>query len=501
MVELTKKYLLRQGFWIYLFTFLAAPLGYLIRILYARAFSIEEFGLIYSIIGFIALISIFNDLGFSETLNYYATRFYEKKQYAKVKGSFIFALLMQGGTAILLGILFWFLSPWLAEHYFKSPLALDVFRAFLMYFFFFNISTSIMQLLHATHNYLMSSLSELLRQIMIVLLSVLLFYYHILNSKNIGIVWSVSYFILCFIYFFLYKKYLWKLQKVKAEFKLSLFKKLASYAIFAIWTTGAYIILTRIDVFMITFLLNIESVGYYTIAYSLANIIALLFAPIMSIFFPITSKHSLTKSGENEINNIVKTMYSVGIYLILPVVIILAMFPNEIINIMFGAKFLKSTNTLVILSFAFFFAVLNNFNISIMSGFKMLKEKTTIMVVAVFINIILNLLLIPIFNIEGAAIATLLTFFIINFASQVLLSKKININFNFKIISKILICNISIGIIIYLLKNILALNMYLEAIIISLIVAVVYLLLGSLFNIFDNKIMFKFIKEMIHKKI
>ena len=88
MVELTKKYLLRQGFWIYLFTFLAAPLGYLIRILYARTLSVEEFGLIYSIIGFIALISIFNDLGFSETLNYYATRFYEKKQYAKVKGSF-----------------------------------------------------------------------------------------------------------------------------------------------------------------------------------------------------------------------------------------------------------------------------------------------------------------------------------------------------------------------------------------------------------------------------
>jgi O-antigen/teichoic acid export membrane protein len=491
MVNLTKKYLIRQGFWIYLFTFLAAPLGYLIRILYARTFSVEEFGLIYSIIGFIALISIFNDLGFSETLNYYATRFYEKKQYAKVKGSFIFALLMQGGTAILLGILFWFLSPWLAEHYFRSPLALNVFRAFIMYFFFYNVSMSLIQLLHATHNYLISPLSEFLRQFIILFLSFALFYFDILSSKNIGLIWGISYLFLVIIYFILYYKILTNIAKVKTVLSFDLFKKLWSYAIFAIWTTGASIILSRIDVFMITFLLNVEAVGYYTIAFSLASLISILFSPVMSIFFPMSSKLSLTNKGSEKLNHIIRTMYSLGLYIILPVVVVLAMFPSEVINLMFGVKFISSKNTLIILSFGILFGVFNGFNVSIMSGLKMLKEKTYLMFSGIIINTILNFLLIPYLNIEGAAFATLITFFAMMIYSYYLISKRIKVNLNLRLMFKVFLCNVVIILIIYSLKIILNLNMYIEAIIIGLIVMIVYVIIGRFIKIINFKGIYK----------
>lgn len=493
MVELTKKYLLRQGFWIYFFTFLAAPLGYLIRILYARTFSVEEFGLIYSIIGFIALISIFNDLGFSETLNYYATRFYEKKQYGKVKGSFIFALMMQAGTGIILGILFWFLSPWLAEHYFKSPQAINVLRAFIMYFFFYNVSNPLIYLLHATHNYLISPLSEFSRQFIILLFSFLLFYFNALSSENIGIVWGVSYLFLVVIYILIYYKILNNITKTKAVLNYNLFKKLLNYAIFAIWTTGAAIILSRIDVFMITFLLNVEAVGYYTVAFSLASLISILFSPVMSIFFPMTSKMSLTKKGSKELNNVIKTMFTIGLYIILPVVVVLTMFPNEVINLMFGPRFLDSRNTLIILSLSMLFGVLNHFNISIMSGLKMLKEKAFLMFYGMIINIILNLLLIPYLKIEGAALATLITFLAMMVYSKYLIAKKIKLSLDFKLMLKVLFCNILIVIIIYILKIILDFNMYLEAIIIGIIVAVIYLIMGSFIKIIKfRNILYKF---------
>jgi len=177
MVEITKKYIFRQSLWIFLLTALTLPLGYLIKILYVRTFSIEEFGLIFSIIGLITLVSIFNDLGFSETLKYYATRFYEKKQYSKIKESIMFAFLVQGSIAIILSLAFWFLAPIMSKYYFKSPEAIWALRTFLLYFIFLNLSKPLIQLFQATHNYLFYALSEFIRQTVILGLSALILFF------------------------------------------------------------------------------------------------------------------------------------------------------------------------------------------------------------------------------------------------------------------------------------------------------------------------------------
>ena len=323
-----------------------------------------------------------------------------------------------------------------------------------------------------------------------------LLYFDKLFPNYIGYIWGITYFVLCILYYYFYRKILSTIVKAEIELTLNLFKKLFSYAVFAIWTTGAAIILSRIDIFMITFLLNVESVGYYTIALLLASIIMIIFGPIMSIFFPVSSKLSLTSKGFQELNKIIKIMYSFGLYIILPVVIILGMFPSEIINLMFGSKFLQASNTLTILSFSMFFGVLYSFNIFIMSGLKMLKEKTYIMIFGILVNVFLNFSLIPRLNIEGAAVATLVTFFMMMISSQYLISKKINMSLDFKYILKVLFSNLLIIPIIYILKIVFDFNMYLEALMIGAILLVIYLIIGSFIKIIHFKEIYrKFIRR------
>ncbi len=53
----------KKGFWLYLFTFLVAPLSYVIKVILSRDLdSAHDFGLFYGIISLITLLSALNDL-------------------------------------------------------------------------------------------------------------------------------------------------------------------------------------------------------------------------------------------------------------------------------------------------------------------------------------------------------------------------------------------------------------------------------------------------------
>ncbi|MFT4303338.1 MAG: flippase [Candidatus Woesearchaeota archaeon] len=501
MVELTQKYLIRQGLWIYLFTFLAAPLGYLIRILYARTLSVEEFGLIYSIIGFIALISIFNDLGFSETLNYYATRFYEKKQYGKVKGSFIFALMMQAGTGILLGILFWVLAPWLAENYFKSEVAINVLRAFIMYFFFFNLSNPLIQFYVATHNYLFLPLSEFIRSILIFTISFLIIFYYN-NIILIALVWGISYFILFFVYIILLNKYYPKIINSKSDLSFILYKKLLKYSLIIVGGIGAIVILSKIDIIIITYFLDLKEVAYYSVAYSLASILFISLSPILNIFFPLTSKLTV-KNNHKQISIIFNKMYKWGTFIALPCLIIFLSFPKEILILLYGYEYAIAHKSLILLTISSFFVLLNYFNSKIMAGLGLVKQRTIILYIGSIINLILNLSLVKNYGIVGVSFATMFSFAIIWLLSLLVLLKKcIKVKMNFKKVINLILINIMFYFVVYFLKYIINTNIYIKGIIVALISGLVYLLLGHLF--YDNflrsiKRIIK-IKDLKHKK-
>ena len=71
----------KRGFWLYLFTFLAAPFSYLVRVIISRDLNVHDFGLFYGIISLLTLLSALNDLGATESLNYFLPKYLIKKEY------------------------------------------------------------------------------------------------------------------------------------------------------------------------------------------------------------------------------------------------------------------------------------------------------------------------------------------------------------------------------------------------------------------------------------
>jgi hypothetical protein len=59
--SLAEKFL-KKGFWLYLFSFIIAPIGYIIKIIISGELTVSEVGILYGIISLITMISAYNDL-------------------------------------------------------------------------------------------------------------------------------------------------------------------------------------------------------------------------------------------------------------------------------------------------------------------------------------------------------------------------------------------------------------------------------------------------------
>ena len=134
--ETLSQKLIKKGFWLYLFWYLIAPGGYLIRLLISNSpkVSVADVGILYSIISLISFLNVYNDLGLTESLQYFLPKFWIKKEYNHIKTTIYLSFLVQFGTAILIALGLWFGSDWLAINYFHNPISADILKYFCLYF-------------------------------------------------------------------------------------------------------------------------------------------------------------------------------------------------------------------------------------------------------------------------------------------------------------------------------------------------------------------------------
>ncbi|MCB9358477.1 flippase [Candidatus Woesearchaeota archaeon] len=481
------KTIIRQAFWIYLFGYLAAPLGYLIRIIYARQFSLEEFGLIYSIIGLLTVISIFNDLGFTETMSYYSTRFFEKKQYGKVKGSMIFAMIMQVGTAILIAGALYFLAPILADAYFKTEIANLTLRWFLLYLIFYNLTMPVIQLFMVTHHYYYQNLAEAIRLGFITIMALMMLWLPSLKTTVfVAMSWSIGFAAVLVVLIPLMIKKHSKILQAKADLSFSLYKKLLKYSALVVVGTGASIILSRVDIIVLTYFKDLKEVGYYSGALSLAMIILLAIGPILAMIFPLTSKLNVRKE-KKKIESMIRGTYIIGLFLVMPMLVVFLAYPMEIINLFFGESFLPGKIVLMVLSVGYFVNVFGTFNFYVIAGLGMVKTRVKIMYLGAAINLIADIILVNTYGKEGIAIATTFSLILMMALSFITLLRHLKFEIDYIAILKIVASNALLLIIASYLKNRIEANLFIEAAIIGSVMIIVYAAIGYFWKIIDYK--------------
>jgi O-antigen/teichoic acid export membrane protein len=170
-------------------------------------------------------------------------------------------------------------------------------------------------------------------------------------------------------------------------------------------------IMMWIDTLMLGYFRNAADVGVYNVAHPTAWLLCFIVAALSALFLPvITELYTRHKKGELEI--VSKTVTKWVFYFNLPFLLLLIFFSKQILNVVCGPEYIAGYAALGILSFGFFVTSINMTSYHILNVLKRTKSIFCITAVCAAINVVLNIVLIPVWGINGAALASALTYII-----------------------------------------------------------------------------------------
>ncbi|MFH1452223.1 MAG: flippase [archaeon] len=423
--EHSLKFLVKTSFIVFIGVFLSKILGYVYRIIIARYYGPEAYGLFSLAIMILGWVIAICSFGLVDGLYRFVPQYRGKKEYRYVSYLFRFTNRILLVSSIVSAILLFFLSDFISINFFHN-IELSLFLKILSFFIPTTVLSGSYLLTIKGYEFInnYSFIYNILQNIVKVLVLILLV---LIGFKSSSTIISFCIGLLAvFIASYYFCKY--KIPELFIKYSISRNEKkkirssFLSYSIPLLFFGIISMIFYWTDSFFLGYFKGAEAVGFYNVAVPIALLLAIMPELFMQLFFPMINRHYSTKN----FGLIKKLSKQLGKWIFLanfPLFILILIFPCAAINILFGSQYLVAETALRILVFSSFIAslfIISN-NLLSMAG----KSKLILIdiVLASIINIILNTLLIPMptilgfensVGIMGAAIATSISVIFLN---------------------------------------------------------------------------------------
>jgi O-antigen/teichoic acid export membrane protein len=202
------------------------------------------------------------------------------------------------------------------------------------------------------------------------------------------------------------------------------------------------------DRFVIGYFLGITSVGIYSASYNLGNIVYIFYAPISIIILPtITDLYNNNRFQEigSYLNYLLKGYLMVAI----PSAFGLAILSKSLLIALTTSEFLAGAIIVPIIAVSTILYQCSLLHSNILFIFKKTRTVGLISIVTASINIILNIILVPLIGIIGAAIATLVAFALHLILNVTFGFRMMKYNIDFKFILKSIIASVIMAFVIW----------------------------------------------------
>jgi len=410
------KFLVGSSFFVFLGIVLSKLLTYFYRIIIARNFGPEIYGLFsLALIIFLWSISL-SSFGIYEGIVRFVSFYRGKKDWSKINYLFRLAIFILFCFSIIFGLALYYFSDILANSLFHNlslilflkPLSFVIPLYVLSYAFL-----AVIQAFEKAKAY--SFISDVLRsffQVGSLFILILIF-----GTKS-GLI-IISYIIGILIIFF--SSYFYCKNKIQVVFnKGNINKKikakirgdLFSYSWPLIFSSTLLILFTSIDSVFVGYFRDAFDVGIYNAAIPIAMLLTFFPFLFIRLFYPMINREFSRKNFgmiKELSKQVEKWIFMIG----LPLSMIMILFPGEIITLLFGADYILAESVLKILAIGTFFYSMSliPYNLLLMNG----KSKIILLniIIVSVLNIILNILLIPKYGLEGAAFSTTFSFVVL----------------------------------------------------------------------------------------
>ncbi|MDL2246548.1 flippase [Methanobrevibacter sp. OttesenSCG-928-K11] len=232
------------------------------------------------------------------------------------------------------------------------------------------------------------------------------------------------------------------------DFSINLTKLAIPFALTTLFTTIYY----SIDVVMITSMVGDYAAGLYNASYKLISFLSLFYGIYNAVVFPVMSK--FYKNEKSLLNVSLEKSIKYLLLITIPLAVLTTFYSKEIIVLFFGPSYILASSILQILIWTVCFLFINGAcSIFLNASYKEVAVTKIYLIAAVF-NVIVNLILIPFYSYNGAAIATVLSDVLIFILAFYTLSKigylpKKSLVYD---VIKIIIASVILAIVLYLLN-------------------------------------------------
>lgn len=487
------KIAVRGAVTVFIISIISAFLGYLVRLTLARNLSVGEFGLFYAVFAFLGLLGLFKTFGFDKALIKFIPEFKIKKKNNQIKSSILFVVFTQLITNTIIIILVYLFANYLSMHFFHNTQASIVLKLMAIAFF---IDSFVGVLKFTFQGFQKMALFAGIDLIRMILLLIIIFIGIKLNYQLLSpiIAYIIVPIFLMFIFIpVLLKNIFPKFTKSKFILDTKTFKTLSKYGILVMSATVGTFILGYTDMVVLTYFSGVAAVGLYSIALPTARILTYIPRSIAGILLPLSSE-LWVKKKKILLREGMESLYKYIIIIIIPLAFIMFSFTDLIINIFFGKNYLLASNAMKILVIGMIIAPLYGINSNFFSGIGKPQINSRIVYSGAVFNLVSNLILIPLWGVIGAAITTTLSYIIMVLMSLKNIKKLVKLTLPIKIWMKTLFVGVIFASMIWFLKKVIFLNVWLETAIVLAISGLIYtalLFLLKIINIDELKDLYK----------
>jgi O-antigen/teichoic acid export membrane protein len=153
----------------------------------------------------------------------------------------------------------------------------------------------------------------------------------------------------------------------------------------------------------------IAMVAIYSLATSLASVLFIFPGSVGNIFLPVVSR----LAGKNDMDRmraVLETAQRWSLFITLPCAITLMSFSADILRVFYGSAYTSGAATLAIFTIGLVFFCMSYMTLLALAALRLVRVEFGITLAIGVVNLVLNVLLIPRFGLEGAAAASTIGF-------------------------------------------------------------------------------------------
>lgn len=452
---------------VFLALLIAGLMGLVLRMFLTRSLSVSDYGLFYLVFALISFISLFRDLGLNSALTKYIPEFMLKRQFGKVRSSIAIVVLIQTLVALPITIVLFIFSDQVALAVTGTVNASIVIKFLGLWFFlmvFFHAFRSAFRGFQNMVTYALMEVMYIVVTFLMVFSSVRIFNLGV-DGVALGYIASAS--ILVILWLVIFRIKCLRILKEKLRIKKPLIKKMLVFALPILIGGIGGIILAHTDTIMIGIFRNSEEVGLYQAAQPLTFLLSYFAAALGVVLLPMTSE-LWARRKKKVISQAMHFLVKFSFIFIVPAVFVFMAFPDTVLRAFTGkVEYLAAALTLQILTAAVIastlFAILHSISVGVGKPIVITK----VVGAMACLNFVTNLVLIPLYGIAGAAVATFISGLVGLFLLYYLLRKFVRFTVPISSLSKTIVAGLLTLLFILSLKSIIVLYpWWLEAIVV-----------------------------------